>query len=228
MNITHKDRRLRITMNIVMLTWSLCIFMHLHAADRNAITYNAARSLPPLAQPLPSYPWDQSTTERFVEHYSPTCYGQCTSLALPIPNDIPSTYALSAYNVLTRMYNHGCTMTSCCQCAFCFSSGSLLTELGFVCCSQGPLSMTVSYALPFVLAASAGTCIVTGLKSMSGSQSWTYEFDRDYLRTVIGFYNMQVQRAQERQPLLAAPTALVMDEFRDAIDDQGKDMKANI
>lgn len=206
-------------MNVVMLTLTFCIFMHLHAADRNLISYNEARSLPRLTQPLPPYPWDESTTERFVENYDPSWCGQCSSMALPIPDGIPCSLA----QFVTRMQNHGCTATSCCQCASCISGTAMVIDLSAIVCSSGPIGPAAGCLATSCMFASLGASLGTVLLSTRcarGFSPCTYKLDRDYMRSAIAFYNMHARLAQERQPLLATPVVPVMEEFRDTVDEQ--------
>jgi hypothetical protein len=201
-------------MNIVMLTLSLGLIMHLRAADRNAISYNEARSLPSLTQPLPPYPWDESATEQFIADFNPSCFGLCSSVALPIPDGIPC----SLTQFITRMQNHGCTATSCCQCAGCISGTAMVIDVGAIVCSSGPIAPVVGYLAAVSLSAFVST-IFLSTSCVRGFNPWTYKLDRDFRRSAITFYSMHAQAAQERQPLLAQPIPIAEITVRDAVDE---------
>lgn len=212
-------------MNLFIVVLSMCASICLYAShnehDSNIVTYCAPR-MGPLTQPLPPYPWDASTTKRFVEYYTPYLCG-CPSLAccgpsspaLPVSNDIPCSFRTCHLKVCLAMHSRGCSLTSCCQCTCCVGFGSGIAESSILICSKAPLSVTYPAALLLCGSALLITVPAILLCSKDSLEPCAHKWDRDCIRETIACYNTFAQDRLQRLVQPIVPDGIQVDDDLD-------------
>jgi hypothetical protein len=215
----------RVSVNKFLFLLIVCSSMHIFGADllapegASSHMYENSTDLLPLPLPLPPYPWDQETTERYLQHYDASCWSH--SPALPIPTAMPFSIPCCINTTMARMQNYGITCSCYCQtlaCASCtLCALSAATIAGECCCTVSPMIMhAAEYAIYPSAVIGFLSGFIGGVPSRSG-HLWGNGYDRTMMRAAIYFFNQHALQANRRQ-LLAAPSVAHMDITRQVVD----------